>query len=655
MPLIQVVNLQHAYGADVILAGATISIESGERIGLVGRNGTGKSTLMRAIAGLLPVDSGSVQMQKGARVGYLKQDPELPPDATLRDAAEEAFAELHRLHGELHTVYDEMADAQGDALNKLMRRQEQLDREIESAGGYAIDHKIDATLHGLGFTDSQFTVKCRDLSGGQRSRLALARLLLEQPDLILLDEPTNHLDIGGRIWLENFLRDEFPGAVLMVSHDRRLLENVVTRIVEVEQGRLIDYPGSYTTFRKLRFERRLTQQRAYEKQQTEFKRQEHYIQRYKTGQRAKEARGRQKKLERAKSESIEKPLELDTFRLQLPKAPRSGDIVVTARGLSKRYTNVKLDGAEAGEKVLFHDFEVKIGRGERWGIIGPNGAGKTTLVGCLLGSVEANAGSVRLGSNVVVGYFKQDEDTINPDRPLYRHLQDIIKKENPDRELSEQQARDLAGAFLFSGDEQDKEMGMLSGGERARVRLAGLLASAKNLLVLDEPTNHLDIPSAERLEESLTADGGFEGTLLLISHDRALIDATCDHLIVLDGEGGARITVGNYSDWRARQDERDAARLAPAEPTNAKPRKNKSQKTRQTDSSGGPMSHLRMEDIESRIETIELRLGEIDAELNDPDVWKDLQRATGLTSERESLQAELEPLEEEWSRRAEVT
>ncbi len=655
MSLVQVVNLGHAYGADVILAGATLSIEAGERIGLVGRNGTGKSTLMRAIAGMLVADTGAVQVQKGARVGYLQQDPELPPEETLRDAAESAFDELHRLHQQLHEIYDQMATADGADLNRLMRRQEQLDREIEAAGGYTIDHKIDATLHGLGFTDAQFSIKCKDLSGGQRSRLALATLLLEQPDLILLDEPTNHLDIAGRIWLEDFLRNEFPGAVLMVSHDRRLLENVVTRIVEVEQGRLIDYPGSYTMFRKLRFERRLTQQRAWEKQQTEFKRQAQYIQKYKTGQRAKEARGRQKKLERAKEDSIERPLELDTFRLQLPKAPRTGDIVVTARGLSKRYTNVKLDGGEAGDKILFHELDVTVGRGERWGIIGPNGAGKSTLVSCLLSETPADSGSIRLGSNVIVGYFKQAADDIDLDRPLYRHLQDIIRKENPERELSEQQARDLAGAFLFSGDEQEKDMSVLSGGERARVRLAALLACAKNLLVLDEPTNHLDIPSAERLEEALTIEGGFDGTLLLISHDRALIDATCDHLIVLDGFGKAEVFVGNFSEWQDRETARAAARYAPSPPSEKKSKPSKDEGKSAAAAPKGALSHLRLEDIESRIETTENRLREVDKELGDLATWNDHDRAMALTAERESLLAELEPLEMEWGRRAEIT
>ncbi len=660
MSLIQAVNLSHSFGADIVLAGATISIEPGERIGLVGRNGTGKSTLMRALAGRFRADSGSVMLQRGARVGYLEQDPTLPPDEALRDTAEEAFAELHRLHAELHTIYDAMATATGDDLTRLLRQQERLDRAIDAAGGYAVDHMIDATLHGLGFTDSQFKIKCKDLSGGQRSRLALARLLLEKPDLILLDEPTNHLDIAGRIWLETFLKDEFPGAVVLISHDRRLLQNVVTRIVEIEDGRLIDYPGSYDAFRKLRFERRLTQRRAFDKQQTEFRRQEEYIRKYKTGQRAKEARGRQKKLERARSDSIERPMELDSFTLRLPKAPRSGEHVVVARGLSKRYSNpidADTGATEIGEKILFHDLDLTIGRGERWGIIGPNGAGKTTLVRCMLGDLPADSGSARLGSNVSVGYFRQSDAGIDPERPVYRFLQDVIRKENPDKELTEQQARDLAGAFLFSGSDQEKEMGVLSGGERGRARLAALLASAKNLLILDEPTNHLDIPSAERLEEALTIEGGYDGTLILISHDRALIDATCDHLIVLDGSGGAEIVIGNFSDWQAKQDARVAAarteptqrRVAVDKPKTQEKQAHAARPARRT----GPLARLSVEEIEARIEQVETRLRALDSDLSDPDIWKDHARASALTSERDALLAELEPLELEWGARAE--
>ncbi|MFN0132902.1 MAG: ATP-binding cassette domain-containing protein [Phycisphaerales bacterium] len=666
MPMLTAVNLRHNFGNDIILDGCSISIEPGERIGLVGRNGCGKSTLLKALSGLLNPDSGSVNVQRGCRVGYLHQDPILDPGETLRSSAESAFDELHRLHGEQHVLFDRMAEAtaKGDnaEVDRLLRLQAEAELKIEAAGGYAIDHKIDAVLHGLGFTDAQFDISTASLSGGQRGRLALARLLLEQPDALLLDEPTNHLDIDGRLWLEDFLTNEFRGAVLMVSHDRYLLDRVVARIVEVEQGRLIDYPGNYEAFRELRAERRTAMHRAYENQQTKFKQEEAYIRRYKAGQRAKQARGRATKLAREKEDStLERPMELATIRLSIPKAERTGDIVVAARGLSKSYTND--DGTT---KVLFSGLDAVIGRGERWGIIGPNGAGKTTLVRCLLGEVTPDAGTSKLGSNVMVGYYRQTHDGIDPEISVARYLQGIVLKECPGQALSEQAARDLAGAFLFSGSEQERAMGRLSGGERSRAVLAGLLASAKNLLILDEPTNHLDIPSAERLEDALSLpdDGGaYEGTLILISHDRALIDATCDHLLILDGAGHAEAFVGNYTDWQerlhARQAEarqREADEKRRREDAERAKRQTEESKRRAESAKAGPsvsaLARLKTEQLESKIEKIETRIREIDAAFNDPDVWRNTHLSAKLSAERDQLAADLEPLEMEWSRRA---
>jgi ATP-binding cassette, subfamily F, member 3 len=661
MPLLAATNLRHNYGDDIILDGVSISVEAGERIGMVGRNGTGKSTLLKALGGLMTPDSGSISVQRGCRVGYLTQDPVLDPTETLRDAAEGAFDELHRLHQEQHHLFDEMAAAGNDAaaLERLMKKQEQLERRIEAAGGYAIDHQIEAVLHGLGFTDSQFSILTKDLSGGQKGRLALARLLLEQPDVLLLDEPTNHLDIEGCLWLERFLKEEFRGAVLMVSHDRYLLDNVVNRIIETEQGRLIDYPGNYEAFRELRAERRLSMHRTWEKQQTRFKKEEAYIRRYKAGQRAKQARGRETKLEREKtSNTVERPMEMEVFSFELPKADRTGDVVIAARGIGKKYTQ-----DDGSEKVLFKELDITISRGERWGIIGPNGAGKSTLVRCLLKEMEPDTGTVKLGTSVKVGYYRQTQEHVDPETPVYRYLQSVILKENPTQALSEQQARNLAGAFLFSGDEQLKQLGFLSGGERSRAVLAGLLASAKNVLVLDEPTNHLDIPSAERLEEALSSEGsGFDGTLILISHDRALIDATCDHLLVLDGKGHVETFVGNYTDWHERetirQKDRDAeeARERKRREGQDKARRaveeNKKQQQRAEAPSANSLSRMKLEQLESKIEKIQTRIREIDAAFSNPDVYQNQGKCNKLGAERQKLLTELEPLEFEWMSRA---
>ncbi|MEM1167240.1 MAG: ABC-F family ATP-binding cassette domain-containing protein, partial [Planctomycetota bacterium] len=610
--------------------------------------------------GLIKADSGEIAIAKGRRVGYLTQDPDLDPKETLRSEAERAFAELHRLHQQLDQVFEAMAEADGDELEKLMKKQSRLEEQVEAAGGYAIDHKIDAVLHGLGFTDGQFAVAVEQLSGGQKARLALAKLLLEGPDVLLLDEPTNHLDLDGRLWLEGFLRDEYQGAVLVISHDRYLLDHVVTRIVEVEHGRTIDYPGNYAKFRKLRVERRENQLRAWESQQAKFKQTEAFIRKYKEGQRAKQARGRQSVLDRQKEGALEKPVELESFNLKFAKPDRSGDRVVTARSLCKQYP---LD--DGGAKVLFNGLDVSISRGERWGIIGPNGAGKSTLVRTLLGEQDADSGTVKIGSNVMVGYFRQLPTEDDADLPVYRALQRAIVKENPDSEVSEQQARNLAGAFLFSGAEQEKEMRVLSGGERARVRLAALLASAKNLIVLDEPTNHLDIEGAERLEDALRPDSGYEETIILISHDRAMIDAVCDHLIVLDATGGAEIFDGNYTAWHerettkaAKQAEQQAAAKAHAEREEKKRRaaadKQSHQKKTQksTAQSANGFTTMSTSKIESRIEEIQTRIAAIDQELGDPDVWSNPKKCDKLGRERTKLSEELEPLEFEWLARA---
>ncbi len=666
MPLLVATNIRHAYGEKVILDGVSLSVEPGERVGIVGRNGCGKSTLMKIMTSQIGPDSGTISLQRGSSAGYLHQDPNLDPGETLLEAAEGAFADLHRVHHDLNVAYEKMAEASaaGDdaEVERLLKQQARLEEEMERLGGYAVEHKIGAVLHGLGFTDAQFGLKVAKLSGGQKGRLALARLLLTEPDILLLDEPTNHLDIDGRLWLESFLKDTFRGAVVMVSHDRYLLDNVVTRIIEVEQHRLIEYPGNYAAFRETRALRRLTQMRAHEKQQDRFKKEMAFVLKYKAGQRAKEARGRLTKLEREKEQStLERPVELEAFRLKLPKAERTSDVNIAARGISKSYT--REDGSE---KVLFREFDATVNRAERWAVIGPNGAGKTTLVRCLLGDLVPDSGTVKLGTNLKIGYYRQTHEHLDPEDTVITHLQRAVKRETGVT-FGEQEARNLAGAFLFSGDEQERRLGTLSGGERSRAALAALLASAKNLLVLDEPTNHLDIPSAERLEEALALPDedveGYEGTLILISHDRALIDATCDHLIVLDGGGGAEIFHGTYTEWHEKQAARskesqraEAQERERREEAERKRRAAEEAKKRDAARKSGPstnaLARLKTEQLEEKIEKIETRIKQIDQELGDPEVWQDARKSGRLGEERGRLAAELEPLEFEWARRA---
>lgn len=698
MALLAATNVKYSIGTRVLLDGMSLSLDAGQRIGLVGRNGQGKSTFFKVLSGRLQPDSGTVVLQKGCRAGYLTQDPELDLNKTLHEEAASGMQELERLHKELDDVFHQMGEPENsgaDALERLMTRQDDLQHRIEQLGGYAVEHKVDTILHGLGFTDAQFGIKVSGLSGGQKGRLALAKLLLENPDLLLLDEPTNHLDIAGREWLEEFLATEFKGAVLVVSHDRYLLDRVVERIEEIENGRLIDYPGNYTAFREIRAHRLLTQQRAYENQQSEWAKEEEFIRRFRAGQRAKEAQGRLAKLERQKELfSVERPAEMMSLHMRLPDAPRSGDQVVIARDATKSYRNIHEEEEHA--RTLFKDLNLTISRGERWGIIGPNGAGKTTLVKCLLEQLELSSGFSKLGANTFIGYYAQLPPAEDADIPVYEYLQRAIRKENAQAMMSEQSARDLAGMFMFTGRDQDKLMGTLSGGERSRARLAALLASAKNLIVLDEPTNHLDIPSAERLEKALkqTEDGeGYQGTLILISHDRALIDATCDHLIVFDGAGGVSVFHGNYAEYHRQQLEKQKAEAAkagkaPAKPVAKSPEKKPDTQTKPTSGTNGSASGTSkappaaanaetkpgstqsvkgaaakgpkppkpntglgwMPDdrLEKEVAKLEKTLKEADARLADPKVYLDAALCRDALSDRDKVAAELERHEAEW-------
>ncbi len=663
MSILAAENLCHAFGQRIILDGISFSIEPGERVGLVGRNGEGKSTLLKVLAGEFKPDSGRLTAQRGARIGVLDQHPTLTPGRTMHDEVLSAFDEVFQLERDLAAIFEQMSDVKGEELERLLRRQEDLERKLEACGGYAVEYRVGAVLHGLGFTDAQFGVPVEGLSGGQRARVALAKLLLMQPDCLLMDEPTNHLDIQGREWLETFLRDEFKGAVLLISHDRRLLDCVVTRIIEIEQARLIDYPGNYHTFRQLRAERRIVQLRAWESEQGKFKREEAFIRKYKTGQRAKQARGRESRLDRAKQTStLERPLELTAFTFELPQAERPGELVVVARGLTKRYPN-----HDGSVRTLYEDFDLTISRGERWAIIGPNGAGKTTLVRTLLGTCEPDEGTASLGSRVVVGYFEQNPPTLDPSMPVVRAIQRAVEKANPERLLSDQQARDLAGAFLFSGLDQEKEMGMLSGGERARVSIASLLASAKNLLVLDEPTNHLDIPSSERLEEALSPSGkGYDGALILISHDRALIDTLCDHMLIFDGDGNITIFHGGYSEWTAwkksmsgtspgfasSRSNAAAQAKAPKAPAGVSPDATPSANTNGAKRKSR-WSWMGMDQIEEKMGELQAQIRVIDDELGITATWTNTDRVETLTAQRTEHQTELDELEEEWLHRLE--
>lgn len=639
MPLLTMTNLKHSYGSQRVLEGVTLSIEAGEKIGLVGRNGSGKSTLMRIMAELMQPDSGSIHRQRGLQVGYLDQDPSFEDARTVRDVALTAFTELHQTQQELNDLYEQMQHAEQGQLEQLMRKQASLEARMEAAGGYAIDHVIDGTLHGLGFGEDQFQVDVDVLSGGQKARLGLARLLLRSPGMLLLDEPTNHLDIEGRRWLERFLSETYTGALVVVSHDRWLLDQVVHRIIDVEHGHVREYPGNYRKYLELRKERQQTQQRQHDKQLDRIRSEEQFIAKYKAGQRAKQARGRQSRLERFKSEVlVDRPAELDVMNLQLPRPPRVGDVVVTAEQIGKSFQ----------ELTLFSDFSISIAPGDRIGVIGPNGIGKTTLIRTLIGQLEPDQGSIRNSPRLSIGYFRQTQEHLDLDLTVWQYLQSVIVSLDGAARASEQQARDLAGAFLFSGEQQDKTLQEVSGGERARAVIAGLIARAHNLIVLDEPTNHLDIPSAERLEQAVV-NFSRDGALLLITHDRALLDATCNQLLVFEAPGRIRHYHGNYSQY-LEQLESEAAEHEPR--PRKKPRNSGRRKAKSTSSEADSLERLSTKKLEQSIETLEEKIAHIDSQMLQPEVYSDHEQCRQLQEEKVRLQEELEPLEFEWTRRA---
>ncbi len=685
MALLSVANVAFAHGDRIILDGVNLTLDAGQRVGLVGRNGCGKSTLMKMIAGIggYKPDTGQIQVARGMSVGYLSQEFAFASlDRTLRDEAATAFERLHALHDELNAITHEMTEATGDVLDKLLKKYEEVERQVNAAGGYAVDHLIDQTLHGLGIEDERFNVPVKGLSGGQKGRLALAKLLLSKPDILLLDEPTNHLDIAGRQWLEEFLT-EYPGAVIVVSHDRWLLDHSVNRICEIEEGKIVDYPGNYQAFRHQRAERRLAQQRAFEKQQDNFKKEQAFIDRYRAGQRAKQAQGRQTRLERMKKDqTLDRPIELEALSLSFRPGSRPGDLIVTADDIAKSY----------GQLVLFKHVSMVLQRGARVGIIGPNGAGKSTLVACLLGQIPADAGTVKVGPSINVGHYRQTHEHLPSELSIVEYLRQFVKGN------LEQLARNLAGAFMFSGRDQDKMISVLSGGERSRCVLATLMVGGHNVLVLDEPTNHLDIPSAERLEFALMQFTGADrevenedgeqvlatgygnnapnpGTLMLISHDRMLLDNLCDQLIVFDGHGNVRHFTGSYSEFVEAQ-QASATTSAPA--SNKDKEKSKSSdkdkdkdRDRKASNSGsqqsskssekkstapGPkpdpaMAKLSQEALEKRIVLVESQLAELDKQLADPAVYRDANKVRMLQGKRGQLASELAPLEAEWNRR----
>ncbi|MGC8874291.1 MAG: ABC-F family ATP-binding cassette domain-containing protein [Chloroflexia bacterium] len=534
-------NLSKRYGAVEVFHGLTVHIRAGQRIALVGINGAGKSTLLRILAGLEEPDEGEIVRARGLRTAYLTQEVDLELRGPLFAQARKAFPHIQALEEQLRALEAAMASSSAEEWTALAERYAALQARFETAGGYDYERRIAETLQGLGFLPEQFERPTETLSGGERTRLALALTLLQQPDLLLLDEPTNHLDIQAIEWLERHLQ-QFPGGLVVISHDRRFLDQVATHTWDLDFGSLEEYPGNYSRFLILKAERLARRQFEYEAQQEHISREEAFIRRYGAGQRAREARGREKKL--ARLERVERPQEHRQLRFSFTAPSRGAEKVLATEGLAV--------GLPEHPRPLFTCPDLEVRRGERIALVGPNGCGKTTFLRTVLGEIPPYAGRILLGQGVVPGYFAQTHSWIDPEQTVLQAVQEVCP-------IGEGRARHLLGRFLFSGDEVYKRLGDLSGGERSRVALARLTLTAANFLLLDEPTNHLDIPAREALERVL-AD--YPGTVLLVSHDRAVIDALATQVWVI-ADGRLTPYLGNYSDYLAAREA--AARPAAAE------------------------------------------------------------------------------------------
>jgi ATPase subunit of ABC transporter with duplicated ATPase domains len=518
------------HGRQVLFVEASFQLNPGEKVGLVGPNGAGKTTIFRMIVGEESPDEGEVSVPKKLTIGYFRQDVEEMSGRSVLDEAIAGSGRTGDLHHELEELQHALADpARAGDMDTLLGRFGHVQEEYEHLGGYALEAQAREVLHGLGFDDERIDGDVGDLSGGWKMRVAQARVLLGHPDVLLMDEPTNHLDIESILWLEGFLHT-FGGAVLMTSHDRDFMNRIVSRIVEIDDGEIVSYSGDYDFYERERAIRETNREAAFARQQAMLAKEQRFIDRFQThAAKAAQVQSRVKALD--KIEKIELPKKRRVVRFDFPKPLRSGDDVATLDRVRKAY----------GSRVVHDGLSLTIRRGERWCVMGKNGAGKTTLLKMVAGSLAPDAGSVRLGASLKLGYFAQQSlDLLDPRLTVWEQIQSDF----PQHTIGV--LRGLLGAFQFSGDEIEKKVRALSGGEKSRLLLARLLLDPPNFLVLDEPTNHLDLATKEMLVEALH---DFEGTMLFVSHDRAFLRGLATRVLELDGAGGAHVYPGRYVEY----------------------------------------------------------------------------------------------------------
>lgn len=637
-------NISKAFVENQVLKNVSFHIEDHEKAAIVGINGAGKTTLLRIIVGEMTPDDGQVVLAKDKTLGYLAQNSTVDTSHTIYEELLSVKADLLRLEEKIRECENNMKHADGDALEDLMKQYTSLTHAFETGGGYLYRSELVGVLKGLGFTEDEFSKPVATLSGGQKTRVALGRLLLQNPDLIILDEPTNHLDMNSIAWLETYLLN-YKGAVLIVSHDRYFLDRIAGKVIEIDQSKATTFMGNYSDYAVKKEQLRVATWNAYMNQQREIKHQEEVIEKLKSFNREKSikrAESREKMLD--KIEVIEKPSEVRTdMKLTLTPRILSGNDVLTVEHLSKSFDSHK----------LFTDVNFEIKRGEHVAIIGDNGSGKTTLLKILNGLVPADQGTFRLGSNVEIGYYDQEHHVLHSEKTLFEEISDDYPY------LNNTQIRNVLAAFLFTGEDVFKRISELSGGERGRVSLAKLVLSNANFLILDEPTNHLDIMSKEILEDALN---GYEGTILYVSHDRYFINRTAHRILDLT-EGQFVSYVGNYDYYLEKHDTVMAAIEANA-PQNVDADSAVAAKVAESEvkldwkAQKEEQARLRKKEndlkkCEEKIAELEARISEIDTEMSDPAIGTQVAKLQELTKEQAACQEQLEKLYEQWEELAE--
>jgi ATP-binding cassette subfamily F protein 3 len=624
MALLTVDSIVKAFGPQVVLDGVTFHVDRGDRVALVGRNGSGKTTLLEIIAGCLEPDAGHVSIVAGARAGYHKQEARVDSSRSMLAEVLWSRPEVMECELRLREVEEELADAKGDEAERLGGAYGDLLAEYDRLGGYQHDAAAKAALGGLGFRPEELDKPVSILSGGEASRVALARLLVQEPDVLLLDEPTNHLDIDALEWLEEFILS-FGGAVLIVSHDRYFLDRIATELIELVDGAVANYPGNYSYYVQRKAELRRQKAEEFERQRAEIRRLEAFVAKWKAGTRVGQAKDRETKLTHLNR--IAAPGgEGKKMKARIQAKGRTGEETISAQFITKSY----------GERTLFRDFTLSVHRGERIGIVGPNGSGKTTLIDILRGVLRPDSGTVTLGLRASTGYLPQEIEPEDSDREIVLELLDVA-------DLTLEEARTVLGRFQFTGEDAFKKVGVLSGGELRRLWLAKLVATQPNLLILDEPTNHLDLAAREGLDESLKS---YQGTIVFVSHDRYLLDAVATRIVEVEGGVAKAYDVG-YSGYRA---EKLAQRPPPPSPK-GRARRTPMPQARLRPKAGASkeLKAPTPEQIEAEIARVESRLAELTQMLADPETYgSDGARARDLVTEYDSLTTHLPKLYAQW-------